>query len=60
MWLMSVCILCESALPPESPMLEVTHTTPGAICADCGALEPDQRDALRTHAMTRMLRAGTP
>lgn len=49
------CILCESVMPPETPIPEVTETMPGAICRNCRALSPGARDALRSHAMTRML-----
>ncbi len=52
------CVLCEMAMPAETPIPVVSPTTPGAICVACLALEPGRRDQLRTDAMTRMLRNG--
>jgi len=56
----SRCILCEAAPSPATLVLEVTHTVPGTICPDCMALEPGERDRLRSRAMTRMLRTVEP
>jgi len=50
------CVLCEAALSADTVPVEVTATTPGAVCGACRALSPEQRDQLRTDAMTRMLR----
>ncbi len=41
-------------MPAEPPLPVVTPTMPGAVCVACLALEPSQRDQLRTNAMTRM------
>ncbi len=52
------CILCESLLPAEMPLAEVTRTMPGTLCPACRSLPAAERDALRSRAMTRILRKG--
>jgi hypothetical protein len=52
------CILCESELPAETLLADVTPTMPGTICVACRNLPVAQRDVLRSRAMTRILRTG--